>query len=111
MPATAIEEISRIRGEVARGARVVTVSGLTSVAAKSYVLTNLRSSIAKTLVVVTATNSDLDTFECDLTFWNDRLNDSKSEQDGRLTIMSLPSFRLGIIQSVIPECKVAFERV
>jgi len=110
MSEIAIEEIRRLRDEVAHGTHVVSISGLTSIAAKAYVLANLRSSIAKTFVVVTGSNSDLDTFERDLRFWSDRMIDSQSEANTGFTTMSLPSFETDVYSGASPHAETQERR-
>ena len=106
-PSAENEEIRRIANEIARGSRVVSISGLTSIAAKAYVLTNLRSTIAKTFVVVTASNTDLDAFECDLKFWNDELRNNDSSFHA---IISLPSFETDIYSGASPHAETQERR-
>jgi hypothetical protein len=63
-------EFSRLRDELKRGARVIALSGLTSISAKSYVLSNLQKEFGKTLVIITDSNRDLENWEGDLDFWS-----------------------------------------
>ena len=62
-------ELQRLETLVCKGTRVISLAGLTSTAAKAWVLARLQAATRIPLVIVTDSNSDLDTFECDLEFW------------------------------------------
>jgi transcription-repair coupling factor (superfamily II helicase) len=94
-------EIARLRDEIKRGTRVVSLSGLTSVAAKAYVLSELKKTADKTLVVVTDSNKDSDTWECDLDFWN---------RERKSLLFNLPSFDSDIYASVSPHAETLEKR-
>ena len=102
------QEIERLSGEIARGARVISVSGLTSVAAKAYVLTNLRVSLQRSFVIVTGSNSDLDEFECDLEFWSGQL--PASETQTGFSVVSLPSFETDPYSGASPHAETLERR-
>ncbi|MGH9821415.1 MAG: hypothetical protein ACRD43_14710, partial [Pyrinomonadaceae bacterium] len=81
-----VEALEKLKKEVARGSRVVSLNGLTSIAAKAFVLSKLQSGTAKTFVLVTGTNKDLDLFQNDLLFFRSQIEVQSSQ------ILSLPSF-------------------
>jgi hypothetical protein len=62
-------ELQRLETAVRSGTRVVSLSGLTSIASKAYVLARLQAAVKIPLVVVTDSNTELEAFECDLDFW------------------------------------------
>jgi hypothetical protein len=84
-----IPEIARLKAEVKRGSRVVSVAGLTSISSKAYVLAQVQAATGKHFVVVTQTNEELEAWECDLDFWM-RSIDVRGE--GSAAIVALPSF-------------------
>ncbi len=94
-------EIARLRDEIKRGTRVVSLSGLTSVAAKAYVLSELKKTADKTLVVVTDSNKDSDTWECDLDFWN---------RERKSLLLNLPSFESDIYANISPHAETLEKR-
>ena len=67
-----INELAEICDEIKRGTRIITLSGLTSTVAKSFVLSKLQDETEKTFVVVTAANKDLETWDCDLEFFKNQ---------------------------------------
>jgi hypothetical protein len=70
-------ETARLTEEIKRGTRVISLSGLTSISAKAFVLSELKRETNKTLVVVTDSNKDSETWECDLKFWQNSIQNSK----------------------------------
>ena len=54
-----ISEFDNLQRAIDRGERVIALDGLTSIAAKAYVLSQLKAA-GKTIVVVTDTNASLD---------------------------------------------------
>ena len=67
--AETITELKSLRDEIRRGTRIISLSGLTSVAAKAFVLAELKRETDKTLVVVTDSNKETETWECNLEFF------------------------------------------
>ncbi len=65
------QEFLRLKSEVLSGARVISLSGLTSTASKALVLSALQKELGKTLVVVTAGNQESDAFSGDLDFFSE----------------------------------------
>src|ERR1041385_6906008 len=62
-------EFRRLAAEVRGGARVVSVAGLTSAAARALALAALQRETARRFAVVVAANRDMEAWERDLSFW------------------------------------------
>ncbi|MFN6963792.1 MAG: transcription-repair coupling factor [Pyrinomonadaceae bacterium] len=103
-------EIGRLVEEVRRGARVVSIGGLTSPSAKAFVLARLQRRAGKTLVVVTDSNSSLDTFDCDLRFWTSNLADAPTDGGEPPSIVSIPSFDTDVYSGVSPHAETEERR-
>ncbi|MEJ7846902.1 MAG: transcription-repair coupling factor [Pyrinomonadaceae bacterium] len=95
-------EIGRIIDEVNRGTRVISLSGITSIAAKAFVLSKVQAQTGKSFVVVTDSNNELESWECDLGFWSSTRSDSK--------LVSLPSFETDIYSGVSPHAETQERR-
>ena len=87
----------RLIAEVARGARVISVDGLTSVASKAYVLAQVQAATGKQFTIVTQTNEDLEAWSCDLEFW-----DARS--------LTLPSFETDVYSGISPHAETQERR-
>ncbi|HVF50809.1 MAG TPA: hypothetical protein VNA19_12020, partial [Pyrinomonadaceae bacterium] len=72
-------EFVRLSEEVRGGAGVVSVSGLTSAAARALALAALQRETGKRFAVVVETNRDLESWERDLCFWSGALRRSTGE--------------------------------
>ncbi len=72
-------EFERLQDEIKRGTRVVSLSGLTSIAAKAFVLSKLRAETEKNFAVIVESNKELETWECDLEFWKNSVQSPKSK--------------------------------
>ncbi|MDQ3131575.1 MAG: transcription-repair coupling factor [Acidobacteriota bacterium] len=109
-------ELARLRDELKRGKSVISLSGLTSIPAKAFVLSELQKEIGKTFVVVADSNKDLENWECDLDFFNSRFQipDSKLNKSGiwnlESGIWSLPSFETDIYSGVSPHAETLEKR-
>ncbi|MFL6466524.1 MAG: DEAD/DEAH box helicase, partial [Pyrinomonadaceae bacterium] len=88
---TTLAEIGGLRKAFESTARVVAIDGLTSIAAKAFVISQIETT--KTVVIVTDSNSSLDTWESDLRFWN---------RDSKGSILSLPSFETDVYSGSSP---------
>lgn len=97
-------EFSRLRDELKKGTRVISLSGLTSISAKSYVLTKLQSEVKKTLVVVTDSNRELETFECDIEFFQSAIQNPQS------AIITIPSFEIDVYSRISPHAETQERR-
>lgn len=108
-------EIVRLRGELKRGTRIIALSGLTSISAKSYVLKQLQKELGKTLVIVTDSNRELETWEIDLEFWSRESGVEGREKDKsafRLppSAIVLPSFETDIYSAISPHAETLERR-
>ena len=111
-------EISRLRDEIKRGTRVISLGGLTSIASKACVLSEIKRETAKTFVVVTDTNKELESWSCDLEFWESskfKVQSSNSETESRKPktknrILNLPSFETDVYSGVSPHAETQEER-
>ncbi|MCY7374799.1 MAG: hypothetical protein LH472_02355 [Pyrinomonadaceae bacterium] len=108
-------ELARLRDEIKRGTRIVSLSGLTSIAAKAYVLSQIQTETKKTFVIVADTNKELETWECDLDFWSGEWRvESREEKSSVSTLDSrlstLPSFETDIYSGVSPHAETQEER-
>ncbi len=92
-------ELSEIKDAIKRGNRIINLSGLTSIAAKSYILSELQRQSEKTFVIITSTNKELENWECDLDFFGD---DS--------SILTLPSFETDVYSGISPHAETQERR-
>ena len=87
------DELKRISTEIKRGTRVISLNGLTSIASKAFVLSQIQANTGKTFVIVTDSNKELESWECDLEFWKESLESGvlslKSEVRGRISCSRL----------------------
>jgi transcription-repair coupling factor (superfamily II helicase) len=91
-------ELKRLSDELKRGARVISIGGLTSVSAKAFVLAELQRETGKKFAVVSDSNSSIDTWECDLEFW------------AQAAVVALPSFDTDIYSGVSPHAETQERR-
>jgi len=98
------QEFERLKAEVERGARTISLDGLTSVSAKAFVLARVRAETGKRLAVVTESNHELDPWESDLGFFSSETPDLRSE------IIVLPSFEADPYSGVSPHAKTQERR-
>jgi len=109
-------EFERLQGEIKRGTRIVSLGGLTSIAAKAFVLSKLRDETQKTFAVIVDSNKELETWECDLDFFNSRFQipDSKLNEseiwDLKSGILSLPSMESDVYAGVSPHAETLEKR-
>ncbi|HSU25663.1 MAG TPA: transcription-repair coupling factor, partial [Pyrinomonadaceae bacterium] len=116
-PVKEFDEITGLIRAIGKGTQVVSLSGLTSTAAKAFVLARLQERTGRTFVVVTDTNKDLDTFSCDLEFWTDTISRAETPETGYLefrnphsTILTLPSFETEVYSGVSPHAETQERR-
>lgn len=93
-------ELQRISDELKRGTRLVSLNGLTSTASKAFVLSKIQVAARKTFVIITDGNKELESWECDLEFF--QKSESKKENS---TILSLPSFETDVYSGVSPHAE------
>ncbi len=89
-------ELRRLVAEVRGGARVVSVGGLTSGAARALVLAALQRETGMRLAVVVQASRDLEQWERDLCFWSEALRlgaGGDAEQGGarKAAVLTLPA--------------------
>jgi transcription-repair coupling factor (superfamily II helicase) len=90
-----------LKKSIGGGSRVVSVAGLTSPAAKAFVLARLQAETGRTFVVVTESNVSLEAWESDLEFFGAQ-NDT--------TIIALPSFETDPYSGVSPHAETQERR-
>jgi transcription-repair coupling factor (superfamily II helicase) len=93
-------EFRRLREEIARGTRVLCLSGLTSPASKAFILAALQKDTRKTLAVATATNQSLETLAGDLDFFVDE----------KTTLLELPAMETDVYSGVSPHSETLEQR-
>ena len=115
-------EIKRLRDEIRRGTRVISLSSLTSVSSKAFVLSQIQRNTGKTFVIVADSNKDLENWECDLDFWkfsrgfsqiDADLNSKQNPRNPRSSaanILSLPSFETDIYSGISPHAETLEKR-
>ncbi|HEX8634712.1 MAG TPA: transcription-repair coupling factor [Pyrinomonadaceae bacterium] len=88
-------ELGRLVAEVRGGARVVSVSGLTSGAARALVLAALQRETGKRLAVVVQASRDLEQWDRDLCFWSEALrrrrDDGQAGDAPKASVLTLPA--------------------
>ncbi|HKP73379.1 MAG TPA: hypothetical protein VJT82_10610, partial [Pyrinomonadaceae bacterium] len=85
------EELARLVAEVRGGARVVSVGGLTSGAARALVLAALQRETGRRLAVVVQASRDLEQWDRDLCFWSEALRRQGGERDAKDAVLTLPA--------------------
>src|SRR5437870_977483 len=104
------DELKKLTADMRSGQRVISLSGLTSTAAKAYTLLRLQAQTGKHFAVVTDSNSDAEAWCADLEFFRSQISklrseisNSKSEiVDHGSDILTLPSFETDIYSGVSP---------
>ena len=97
-------EFDRLLKELSGGARVISLSGLTSVASKALVLVKLQEAAGKAFAIVTESNSELETWTSDLEFFQSQISSLKSQ------VVSLPSFETDPYSGVSPHAETQERR-
>ncbi len=103
-----------------RGSRVISIGGLTSVSAKAHVLAHVQAATGKHFAVVTQSNEELETWECDLDFWI-KNNARGPEADiarppepeihnPQSAIVTLPSFDTDVYSGISPHAETQERR-
>ena len=96
---------------VRKGSRVIALSGMTSTASKAAVLTILQHETGKPFVVVSDSNTAMDTWAEDLRFWtahHEALGLPANEADP--DIVALPSFETDVYSGVSPHAETLERR-
>ncbi|MEZ5427951.1 MAG: transcription-repair coupling factor [Pyrinomonadaceae bacterium] len=102
-------ELERLRREVEKNARIISLGGLTSIAAKAFVLSTLQRETGKPLVIVADSNKDLEIWENDLAFFSHRNPKSKT-QNPKSQIATLPATETDIYAGVSPHAETLEKR-
>jgi len=95
------DEFDKLKRETQSGAHVISLSGLTSVAAKAFILSKLQAETGKSFAIVTESNSEMENWTTDLSYF---VNDDRS------TIISLPSFEADPYSGVSPHAETQERR-
>jgi transcription-repair coupling factor (superfamily II helicase) len=107
-------ELARLGNELKSGKRVISLSGLTSIAAKSYVLSKLQPTTSQTFVVVTDSNRELETWENDLDFWSQEsektITNGQSPIQNPKSSIVVPSFETDIYSRISPHAETLERR-
>src|SRR5436190_4260610 len=72
------EQFDKLKQELQGGARLISLSGLTSVSAKAFLLSKLSSETGKAFTIVTGSNTELDDWKNDLEFFRSQVEDRNS---------------------------------
>ncbi|MEJ7863037.1 MAG: hypothetical protein WKF90_15520, partial [Pyrinomonadaceae bacterium] len=111
-PAQTKTELSHLKDEIKSGAKIISLSGLTSISSKAYVLSQLQAETEKTFAVVADSNKEIETWECDLNFWQNSVQDLKfkvqSLKDAQ--ILTLPSSESDVYAGVSPHAETLEKR-
>ena len=104
-------EIERLASEIRKGSRVISLSGLTSIAAKAFILAQVQAATAKSFTIVAQTNEELETWSADLEFWTTApAADRRGIQDQQTGIVTLPSFETDVYSGVSPHAETQERR-
>ena len=98
-------ELEKLVVEIRSGRRVISLSGLTSTAAKAYLLSQLQTETGKHFAVVTDSNSDAEAWAADLDFCL-----QSAIRIPHSAIISLPSFETDIYSGVSPHAETLERR-
>ncbi|HZH33581.1 MAG TPA: transcription-repair coupling factor, partial [Pyrinomonadaceae bacterium] len=104
-------DFRRLRDEIKRGARIVSLAGLTANSAKALVLAALQTETGKTFAVVSESNRELETWNGDICFWcpKSKSQASRSETD-EPQILILPSSEADVYAGVSPHAETLEQR-
>ncbi|CAN5347785.1 transcription-repair coupling factor [soil metagenome] len=97
-------EFDKLIKEIAAGKRVISLTGLTSVAAKAFLLAKLQAETGKSFAVVTETNTELESWQSDLEFFCPR------DPLRTAPIVTLPSFEADPYSGVSPHAETQERR-
>jgi len=99
-----VDVFDKLLAEIKGGTRVVSLSGMTSVSSKAFVLAKLRAETGKTFAVVTESNTSLEEWNSDLDFFSSEISDLRSQ------IIVLPSFEADPYSGVSPHAETQERR-
>ncbi|NOT48456.1 MAG: hypothetical protein HOP17_11995, partial [Acidobacteria bacterium] len=92
------KEFEQLKAAVDAGERVVTLSGVTSTSAKAHIIARLRGETKKRFAIVADSNTDLDVWASDLSFWSES------------AIATIPSFEADPYSGVSPHAETQERR-
>ncbi len=117
---TPVPDIEDLIKEISRGSRVISIGGLTSISAKAHVLARVQAATGKHFAVITQTNEELETWECDLDFWiksnargpeaNIALAPEPEIHNPQSAIVTLPSFDTDVYSGISPHAETQERR-
>ena len=93
--------------QVKAGARIVSLAGLTSTAAKAMILDALQTATDESFAIIAASNEELETWSCDLAFWR---TVGTSLDPSRAGVVSLPSFETDPYSGASPHAETQERR-
>ncbi|NNF00689.1 MAG: transcription-repair coupling factor, partial [Pyrinomonadaceae bacterium] len=100
------DQLKELRDKISSGRSVLNLSGLTSIAAKAYVLSELQKDSDRTFVIVANSNKELETWENDLEFFQKSAADPESEVESlESRLLTLPSFEADVYSGVSPHAE------
>ena len=73
------DEFDKLKREIDKGSRVISLSGLASISAKAFILSRLRAETGKIFAIVTESNTELESWESDLSFFQSQISNLKSQ--------------------------------
>ncbi|MEO7660679.1 MAG: DEAD/DEAH box helicase, partial [Pyrinomonadaceae bacterium] len=104
------ESLEKLIKEISGGTRVISLSGLTSVAAKAYLLNKLRAETGKTFAVITESNREVENWISDLNFFEKENEEGARPVTGGADIIGLPSFDADPYSGVSPHAETQERR-
>lgn len=90
---------------IARGSRIISLSGLTSISAKAFVLSHLRKATGRTFSIVADSNEDVEQWLRDLEFWL-----AWDDSEAGSTVLGLPSFETDVYSGASPHAETQERR-
>ena len=100
-------EFKRLHDEVKRGTSIISLNGLTSIASRAFILSELQIETNKTFIIVADSNKELEKWECDLEFFSLKF---KSQNSNKFKILSLPSMESDVYAGISPHAETLEKR-
>ena len=100
IPVFMADQLDELQRQIERGSRVINLSGVTSAAAKASVLARLRSATGRVFAVVTNSNSDMESWLGDLSYFC----------GADVKVISLPSFEADPYSGTSPHAETQERR-
>lgn len=102
------DAFDKLKHEIGSGTRVICLSGLTSIAAKSFVLTKLQAETGRSFAIVTDSNPEMECWLSDLDYFVS--NNRPDIPNLRSGIVGLPSFETDPYSGVSPHAETQERR-